>query len=136
MTQHFVGHNRAVFDGLHPMLYKTIAGLALWFALSAWLLFSGTDYTSLTFAVVTLFFLIAILVPTAIWQTWRRHSADASPARNPTVRLSDWTAGTFETWQCRLSGSEAAVQVLLPIAAVALGLMAIGIVFVAVGGAA
>lgn len=126
MTTHIIGHNRAVFDGLHPAIYKAMCGLALWFVVSAWALFSGYEYTSLIFAIVSVFFLITILVPTALWATWRRRHEDA--AKNPAVTFGDWRAATFDTWQGRLKGSEAAVQVLLPIAAVAFGLTAIGIV--------
>lgn len=41
MARHTIGHNRAVFDDLHPTIYKAMCGLALWFVASVWILFSG-----------------------------------------------------------------------------------------------
>jgi hypothetical protein len=128
MTRHIIGHNRAVFDSLHPATNKAIVGLALWFTLSAWILFSGFGSTSLMFTIVSLFFLITILISIALWLVWRRHHQVSSSAQNPVVSFTDWVSGTFDTWQGRPKGVEAAVQVLLPIAAVAFGLTAIGIV--------
>jgi Ca2+/Na+ antiporter len=80
------------------------------------------------FTIVSLFFLITILISIALWLVWRRHHQDSSSAQNPVVSFTDWVSGTFDTWQGRPKGVEAAVQVLLPIAAVAFGLTAIGIV--------
>src|SRR5450631_230519 len=127
MMRYIIGHNQTVFDGLHPTLYKALFGLAIWFVLSAWTLFGGSGYLSLTFAIITLFFLIAILIPVALWHTWRRHP-EVSGLPDQAVAFRDWMTGTFEAWQRHVRGSEAAVQVLLPIAAVAFGLTAIGIV--------
>lgn len=36
MSREAIGHNRAISGDLHPLVYKTIIGLALWFVLSAW----------------------------------------------------------------------------------------------------
>jgi hypothetical protein len=41
----------------------------------------------------------------------------------------DWRSGEFAVWQARLRGLHAAIDILLPLAAVAFGLTAIGIVF-------
>jgi len=136
MTKHIMGHNRAIFDGLHPALYKAMVGLAIWFAVSAWMLFDDSGYISLILAIITLLFLIAILIPVALWRTWRRHPEVSGDHQELSVPFHDWTAGTFETWQCRIRGSEAAVQVLLPIMAVAFGLTAIGVVLHFVGASA
>ena len=40
-----------------------------------------------------------------------------------------WTACSFETWTGGISGREAAMQILLPIAAVAIGMTIFGLVF-------
>src|ERR1041385_1633631 len=57
---HPLRHNRPVNDGLHPLVYKVLVGLALWFVLSVWILFNRGAYTGLNIAIVTLFFFIAV----------------------------------------------------------------------------
>ena len=64
-----------------------------------------------------------------IWLTWRNQT---HARHGKTGSLRDWFAGECQTWQCRLTGREAATQVLLPIAAVAFGMLAIGIVLLLV----
>ncbi len=45
------------------------------------------------------------------------------------ARFSDWAAGQFETWQDSQKGSDAAAEIILPIAAAAVGMTAFAIVF-------
>jgi hypothetical protein len=45
------------------------------------------------------------------------------------LRFSDWAAGQFETWQDRVKGANAAAEIILPIAAAAVGMTAFAIVF-------
>ena len=85
----------------------------------------------LLLAVVTGFFLMAMAIPLLLWLTWRRHR-DASTAQADSASFRHWASGDFAVWQGRLAGSEAAVQVILPIAAVSIGLTLIGIVLVVV----
>ena len=131
MSREVIGHNRAISGDLHPLVYKSVVGLALWFVLSAWVFFGGWDYMGLLLAVVTGFFLMAMAIPLLLWLTWRRHR-DASTAQADSGSFRHWASGDFAVWQGRLAGSEAAVQVLLPIAAVSIGLTLIGIVLVVV----
>jgi hypothetical protein len=126
MTKELIRHNRPVSDHLHPLVYKAMAGLALWFALSAWVFFGDTSYTALALAVVSLFLFITVAIPFAIWLAWRGSSASGAPADSQSFR--EWASGEFETWQCRVSGGEAAVEILLPLMAVAFGLFVFGLV--------
>jgi hypothetical protein len=58
---------------------------------------------------------------------WRwDHAHDSHPGA---ISFRDWRAGDFAVWGARLRGSDAAIDMLLPLAAVAFGLTAIGIVF-------
>ena len=57
----------------------------------------------------------------------RTKSAARNDDNQPSLR--DWAAGDFDTCQGRLSGAQAALQILLPIAVAALGMTAFGIVF-------
>ncbi len=125
MTKELIRHNRPVSDHLHPLVYKAMAGLALWFALSAWVFFGDTSYTALVLAVVSLFLFITVAIPFAIWLAWRGSPASGAPADSQSFR--EWASGEFETWQCRVSGREAAVEILLPLMAVAFGLFVFGL---------
>lgn len=126
MTKELVRHNRPVSDHLHPLVYKAMAGLALWYVLSVWVFFGEESYTALALAVVSLFLFLAVGIPFALWLAWR--GSPISGAHENSQTFHDWTSGEFETWQGRLSGAEAAVELLLPLAAVAFGLTILGIV--------
>jgi hypothetical protein len=95
-TNEMIRHNRPVSDGLHPLVYKAMAGFALWFALSAWIFFGVADYIGLALAVVSFFLFITVAVPFAIWQAWR--GSQISGARQGSQTFRDWAAGEFETW--------------------------------------
>jgi hypothetical protein len=125
-TNEVIRHNRPVSDDLHPLVYKAMAGLALWFALSAWVFFGDVSYTSLALAVVSLFLFITVAIPFALWLAWQGSSVSGSHENNHKFR--DWAAGEFETWQGRVGGGEAALQILLPLMAVAFGLTVFGLV--------
>ncbi len=123
-----VRHNRPTNDELHPLVYRSIIGLTIWLVLSVWALFSRGASTGLTLAVVTLFFLIAIGVPIIIWLTWRRN-ADPNEQHGYVAPFSEWVAHPFATWTGSIPGREAAIQILLPICAVAFGMTIFGLVF-------
>jgi hypothetical protein len=132
--------NRPRSDRLHPLIYKAIVGLALWTILAAWGFFGDRGYTGLALAVVTGFFIVAMALPSLLWRTWRNNRRPALPTLGEapdTIRpFRDWLFGDLETWQGRLKGWDAAVAILLPIAAVAIGMTAFAIVlhFTATGG--
>jgi hypothetical protein len=52
---------------------------------------------------------------------------DVAPEDKESLRM--WAAGELDTWQDRVKGTNAAVEMLLPVAAVAFGMTAFGIVF-------
>jgi hypothetical protein len=99
----------------------------LWYVLSAWDLFGEGD-TGLLLAVVSGFFVMATAIPCALWLIWRKHRRSGAEG-DESISLRDWASGSFEIWQDRLKGANAIVEILLPIAAVALGMTALGIVF-------
>jgi hypothetical protein len=137
-----------VFDELHPLVHKAAAGLLIWFVVAAWLLFSGgAGYLELALVMVSVLVFMALAIPTALWRAGaaaRRDAADAGNAgamqdatepidQQPTeafrTSFSTWLRGRFVTWTDVEKPSTAAIEVLLPLAAVAFGLTAIGIVF-------
>ena len=126
-------HDDRSFDGLHPAIYKALAGFALWMVIAAWIFFSGQGYASFILTVVTGFFLIAAAIPFLIWRVWRtRSNASAAEIRKPP--FSDWLRGEFETWQGRVESRDAAVEVLLPLGIAAIGMTRLGLMFYVAGG--
>jgi hypothetical protein len=111
-------------DRLHPAVYCAIVGLAVWLVVAVWVFFSGSgSYTSLALAVVTGFIVVAVGLPLILSRVGR-----GGTQRHP-VPYRDWAHGEFEVWDAHLGGRDAALQVLLPIAAAAVGMTLIGLAF-------
>ena len=126
-------HDRPVSDQLHPMIYVTAIGLVTWFAVAAWILFDhdfsgGSSEVSLPLAVISVLLLVAVLLPVALSLVWKRHVMpdDGHPNR---VAFREWSHRDFAVWGSKIRGIHAAIDLLLPLAAVAFGLTGIGIVF-------
>ena len=115
-------------DELHPLIYGSLIGLTMWLVLSVWGLFSRGAYEGLTLSIITLFFVILVGIPVLLWITWRRN-IDPSDQHIHTASFGEWTSRPFVTWTGGISGREAAVQILLPIAAVAFGMTIFGLAF-------
>jgi hypothetical protein len=127
MSRELVTHNKPVFDQLHPKIYAGAIGLVAWFAMAAWILFDRQDDIGLPLAMASVLLFVAVMIPLVLAQVWRRHHAhDPHPGA---ISFRDWRAGDFAVWGARLRGSDAVIDLLLPLAAVAFGLTAIGIVF-------
>ena len=114
-------------DRLPLLVYAALAGFIAWFVIAAWG-FATAGYADLVLVVVTGFFIIALGIPFVLWRVTR---ANADPTARPEkpIRFPDWASGTFETWQDRVKGSNAAAEIILPIAAAAVGMTAFAIVF-------
>ncbi|RZN33042.1 hypothetical protein CWO90_11115 [Bradyrhizobium sp. Leo121] len=76
---------------------------------------------------VNLFLLVAVMLPYLLWRTWHHQRLPPSLTANSGFRK--WTNESVEVWQSRLKGSDAAIDMLLSLASVAFGLLALGIVF-------
>ena len=78
---------------------------------------------------MTVLLLMAVVLPWTLSAIWRKHRMpyEGHPQK---TSLRDWATGSFPVWGAKLHGSHAAVDALLPLAAVAFGLTGIGIVFV------
>jgi FtsH-binding integral membrane protein len=114
--------NLPVTSRLHPRVYVMMACLALWLALSVWF-FAGAGVTDYLLVIVCGFVFIAVALPFIMSRVARGDGATGAA----TPSYHDWAHSDFDTWQGRLSGSSAAVQILLPIAAVAFGMTIFGI---------
>jgi hypothetical protein len=121
-----------ITDGLHPLMYMIIGGLALWFVLSAWVFFGGAGYIELALTVVSMVLFMAFAIPFTLWRAGvKARKTDRPPGAGEELPESfgTWIEGEFDTWTGPQTSATAAAEILLPIAAVALGIMALGIVF-------
>lgn len=125
---HHSHHHPPTHEGLHPLVYRSMIGLTLWLVLSVWTFFDTGAYGGLVLAVITLFFLVFVAIPVLLWMTWQ-HNAPPEETRTLAESFRDWTQEDFATWTGGLSGREAATQILLPIAAVCIGMTVFGLVF-------
>ena len=119
--------DRSAQSGLHPYVYAAIAALALWFTLSAWA-FASDGYTDWLLVVVSAFIAIFVGLPFVLSRVSRDDADDGAPRRS----FSGWASCEFDTWQYRLKCRNAAVEVLLPISAIAFGMTAFGVILLLV----
>jgi hypothetical protein len=129
---HPADHNKPVLEHIHPWIYAIAVGLVAWFALSAWALFDHgfgrPNEVSLSLTMVSVLFLIAVVLPWTLSLVWRRYRMPYE-RHSSSTSIRDWSLCDFPVWGGKIKGSHAAIDVLLPLAAVAFGLTAIGIVF-------
>jgi len=133
MSRELAHHNRPIFDQLHPNVYKAAVGLVAWFALAAWILFDRQNDIGLPLAIVSVLLLVAVLLPWSLSLVWQRHQMDH---RVPKIPFREWKIGDFAVWGSKLRSTDAAIDMLLPLAAVVFGLTALGIVFLICASAA
>ena len=126
MSTEVAPDNRPPSNDLHRVVYVLIIVLALWFILSVWL-FAGGEDTDYLLVVLSGFIFIAVGLPTLLWRVWRKSGAPGADGKGA-LSFRDWISGDFATWQDRLPAANAAVEILLPIAAVAFGMTALGLV--------
>jgi hypothetical protein len=134
MTRELVPHNRPVFDQLHPNVNRAAVGLVVLFAVAAWLLFDRQSDIALPLAMVSVLLLMAVLLPWSMSLIWRRHRK--AHEKHPEISFHDWRIGDFAFWGGKLRSMRAAIDMLLPLAAVAFGLTALGVVFLICAGVA
>jgi hypothetical protein len=73
-------------------------------------------------------------VPALLWLTWCRNADGARDDSH--LSFHDWAVGDFDTLTGPVKGANATVEVLLPIAAVAVGMTVLGLVFHIIASAA
>ena len=117
---------RVSTDRLPPLIYVALVGFVAWMVLAAWG-FAGPGYADVALTVVTGFLALVIAIPFVLWRVARANRDGSQEERPPD--FDDWASGQFETWQDRVKGSSAAIEIVLPIAAAAIGMTAFAIVF-------
>jgi hypothetical protein len=126
MARDLVAHNKPVFDQLHPMIYAAKIGLVVWFGLVAWIFFDRQNDIGLPLAMVSVLLLFAVLLPWSLSRVWRKYRM---PSERHRLSFRDWRAGDFAVGDSKLQSTHAAIDMLLPFAAAAFGLTALGVVF-------
>ena len=121
-------HHPPIHDALHPLVYRTIIALAIWLVLSIWVFFGHGAYVGLTLAMITVFFVVVVGIQLLIWKSWQ-HNAPRADTQPEDESFGAWKEDEFATWTGELTGREAAVQILLPIAAVSIGMFVFGLVY-------
>ena len=106
---------------LHSRVYTILMGLAAWLVMSVWM-FSGGRPTDYLLAIVSGFIFAAIMLQFILSRQRRTEDTDKQ------LPFRTWRSWDFDTWTGRLSGAQASAEILLPIAAVAFGMTAFGIV--------
>ncbi len=113
---------------LHPVVYVALVGITLWLVLAIW----GFGYdgeTDYLLTVVTGFLFIAVAIPSMLaLMVYRQRARDGRKQDRAAKSFREWAAGDFDTWQDHLKGRNAAVEVLLPMAAIAIGMTAFALV--------
>jgi hypothetical protein len=84
---------------------------------------------------VSVLLLVAVLLPWSLSLVWQRYQREY-PRHPNKISFHDWRSGDFAVWDSKLRGTHAAIDMLLPLAAVAFGLTALGIVFLICASAA
>src|SRR5258705_8463048 len=117
---------RVVRD-LHPAIYMALVGLTLWLGLAIWG-FGYDGQTDYLLAIVSGFLFIAVAIPSTLALMVHRQKNSDEPKSSGEASFQEWMTGNFDTWQNRVRGRNAAVEVLLPMAAIAIGMTAFAIV--------
>lgn len=115
-------------SGFHPLVYKAAIGLVALFVVAAWVTFDRQNDIELPLAILSVLLFVAVLLPYLLWRIWRT-GQDQPPTLTSNKGFRKWMKGSTQVWQSKLRSSDAAIDMLLPLAAVALGLVALGIVF-------
>ena len=118
--------NLPVATGFAPELYWIIVGLGVWLAISIWG-FCGSGYTALVMAIISLLVAIAVGVALLVVSLVRRRR-EPRASRPPEGAFQQWLGGEFDAHTGQLKGIAAAIQVILPLAAVAFGMTLFAVV--------
>ena len=121
------GAKHLVTSDLHPRVYAALIGLSLWFVVWVWSFF-GAGVTDYLLFIVSGFIGVVIALQ-LILSSVRRPTEIANSNTNQPPSFHDWVRGDFNTEHGPLSSADAAIIILLPIVAAAIGMMIFGIEF-------
>ncbi len=120
-------HSRPpVTNWLHPRVYEILIAITAWFVLAVWN-FAGPGIVDYLLFIVSGFIFVAVALPLILSRVGRDGRTEARDKKAPSLR--DWASWNYDTGAGPLGGAEAATQILLPIAAAAVGMTIIGLLF-------
>lgn len=112
----------------HPGVFKAVIVLAALYVLAAWG-FAGHGGTDMLLAVVSGFFVLSAGLVSLLWRTRQLNPRkDLGDRACEPDSFGKWSHHDVETSTGPLRGSIATIETLLPIAAVAVGMVAFAIV--------
>lgn len=111
---------------IHPSIYLAIAGMALVFIACAGT-FAAHNDSYYVIAIACGFILAAIGLPFQLWRV-RRRGHDPRDTSLSHRTLWGWLNADLDVWQERIKGRDAAAGILLPVAAVTIGMLAFAII--------
>ena len=124
---------------LHPLVYVAVAGAFIWLVTAAWVFFGGWGQMGLNLAIVSTLVFMAGGIPFVLWRAnvrARRRAGEVDPTLSlesgegeRQERFDVWIRGNFDTWSGQQKSRLAAIEILLPLAAAAVGMTLLGIVF-------
>ena len=103
--------------GLHPLVYKALAGCVIWIVAAILLFFGHDRYLLLQLSIVAFLCAAVLLLPFCLWVIWHRDHPDGSRSD-----FLDWSSHELETASGPVEGRTAAIMVVLAPASVAFGI--------------
>lgn len=104
-------------SGLHPVVYKALAGCVVWIVAATFLFFGRDSYAALQLAIVAFFCAAFLLVPFILWAIWHRENP-----QQMTPDFKTWSSHELQTASGPVEAREAAIMVLLAPMSVAMGI--------------
>lgn len=106
-------------EDLHPLVYGAMIACPVLFALGAGGFLAGPQYGVVVLGVVAVFAIVTIAIPLAIRRIWAHHpDVHGISGWQASLRsLKDWRERDMTIWQGRMKASDAAIMILLPLAA-------------------
>ena len=112
---------------LHPAVYAALLGFVSWLVIAVWG-FARDGLTDYLMVIVSGFIVLFAAIPVTLYLMVQSQRTGDQDGEGNQQSFRDWAAGEFGTWQDRVKGANAAVEILLPIAALAIGITAFAVV--------
>jgi hypothetical protein len=112
---------------LHPIVYAALLGFVSWLVIAVWG-FARDGLTDYLMVIVSGFIVLFAAIPATLFLMARSQRTADEDSGHDQESFRDWARGEFGTWQDRVRGANAAVEILLPIAALAVGMTAFAVV--------
>lgn len=116
--------NRHVSNGLHPNVFKAMVVLAAIYLVSAWIGFGHGGHVDYVLFVITGFVALWVALLGVAATAWRNNSLWQPTHADD---IEEWEDEEFDIGQGHMTGRTALIEILLPLAAVAFGMLAFAI---------